>query len=198
MSHRRVRWHQAAYEVLQRDPVDRRHVHRSPARRDPQRERVPRHHRRRHVRGVPPPGRHRLPGRCAATRPLQHDERVLEWVRTATPVDHVHHIRRCTGSDRARRGRLCSMASPPPPTAVVRTIPEALVWRPRVAATSSVRPIRRRANWLLDWRRIITSRRREQRPIDSGAAHCVEMATGSVDRTRLALRHDPVLIRSEY
>ena len=84
------------YEVLQRLPEIDVDVHRPRARRGAHRQRLPRHHTRRDVRGVPDARLVVFPG-GVGTRALMHDERVLDWVRTAHETT-TFTTSVCTGS----------------------------------------------------------------------------------------------------
>ena len=84
------------YEVLQRLPeIDVTFIGHD-ARRGAQRQRLPRHHARRDVRGVPGPDLIVFPG-GVGTRALMRDERVLEWVRNAHRTTR-YTTSVCTGS----------------------------------------------------------------------------------------------------
>ena len=134
--------------------------------------------RRRHLRGVARAGRHRLPRRRRHP-PLEHDERVLDWVRHAHADHPVHHIglHRLAG---ARRGRPADGPAPPRPTGP--------------ATTSSRRtapmPTAERVVEHLD-RRIITAA-----GVSSGIDMALRLVELLVDRTaaqaaQLMIEYDP-------
>ena len=166
------------YEVLQRIPDDRRHLHRSRARRGSQRERLPRHHASTpRSRRSPTPTSIVFPG-GVGTRPLATTNAC--WSGFALPTHRRRSRRRCAPARSCSAPRVCSTVSPPPRTGRATTS-----WRRRARS-----PVADRVVEHLD-RRIITAA-----GVSSGIDMALRLVELLFDRTaaeasQLMIEYDP-------